>query len=493
MGKSSTLLLVLLLAAASSCNVRLVAFAEPKTIVVPDDYTTIGAAVEHANPGDTIYVRRGRHPILNNGTLVINKTLSIIGEDAATTFLTGPGFAYESYPTGMKCDKPKYTLLNFDVSPANFLIPPKVAIQVNADNFKISHVTIDNCDVGIIVSGNGTIITQTKMPSVYVTGSHSVISDNSITTLSVKGNYQNVTRNFGGIHIDGSFSMIAENMAQGDLVFIGSHNIIIRNTFSTVYLEHAHSNIICNNSLRCLWVGFYGHACSNNTICKNRLTGPGLWGILMGSGSHNIFHDNLISNYRGDHDGYGIAIGGYGQVAEHNMFYRNILINNNKHVSTNWEVLGAGNLWDNGKEGNYWDDYNGTDRNGDGIGDVPYIVKGVVWNEAAHGHVSFIFGQDNYPLMSPINIDSTPVELPEWISPPLNTQLEHNPSSSPNPTLETNSTLQSQQTEESPPTTWMIVAAGAAAIAGASMTLYFKKSRKTMNPAQVARKSEAVN
>jgi hypothetical protein len=45
------------------------------------------------------------------------------------------------------------------------------------------------------------------------------------------------------------------------------------------------------------------------------------------------------------------------------------------------------NFWDNGKEGNYWSSYNGTDDNRDGIGDTPYVV---VENDA-----------DRYPLMQP--------------------------------------------------------------------------------------------
>jgi hypothetical protein len=476
-GKSSALLLVILLLAASCYIARLHASVESKTIVVPDDYATIGAAVERAAPGDTIYVKRGRHAILGNETLVINKTLSIIGEDVATTFLIGPGSAYGSFPMGMKGDKPEYTLLSGETIPTNFLIPPKVAIQVNADNFKISQVTIDNCDVGIIVSGNGTEVSHTKMPSASVTGSHSVISDNIIASLSVKGHYQNVTRNFGSINIDGSFSIVAENTAHSDMHLTGSSNILIRNSFSTIYLEYAHSNIICNNSLSCLWIGFYGHTCSNNTVCKNRLIGPGIWGILMGAGSYNVFHDNLISNYRGDYSGYGIAIGGNHLVAEHNTFYRNILINNNRHVSTNWEVLGAGNYWDNGKEGNYWDDYKGTDSNGDGIGDVPYIVKGVKWDDTVNGPVSFVFGQDNYPLMSPFDIDTIPIELPEWAPPSLNPTPEPNPSPSPNPAPEPNPTPQSQLSEPFP-ITWALAAAGLVAVVVACIALKFDKIRK---------------
>ena len=77
-------------------------------------------------------------------------------------------------------------------------------------------------------------------------------------------------------------------------------------------------------------------------------------------------------------------------------------MNNNRNVGANWEILGAGNFWDNGVEGNYWDNYNGTDSNGDGIGDVPHIVEGCKRDDSTGMQVEFVFGQDNYPLMAPI-------------------------------------------------------------------------------------------
>lgn len=56
--------------------------ASPKTIVVPDDYPTIEAAIENATDGDTIFVKKG---IYEENPLQINKTLSLIGEGADFT------------------------------------------------------------------------------------------------------------------------------------------------------------------------------------------------------------------------------------------------------------------------------------------------------------------------------------------------------------------------------------------------------------------------
>jgi nitrous oxidase accessory protein NosD len=58
-------------------------------------------------------------------------------------------------------------------------------------------------------------------------------------------------------------------------------------------------------------------------------------------------------------------------------------------------------FWDNGSEGNYWDNYTGLDENEDGIGDTPYIIDEN--------------NQDNFPLMEPVII----LEFPSWIILPL--------------------------------------------------------------------------
>jgi len=51
------------------------------------------------------------------------------------------------------------------------------------------------------------------------------------------------------------------------------------------------------------------------------------------------------------------------------------------------------NQWDNGTEGNYWDDYTGEDKNGDGIGDIPYHIIAETLPE------KITYNEDRYPLM----------------------------------------------------------------------------------------------
>ena len=97
---------------------------------------------------------------------------------------------------------------------------------------------------------------------------------------------------------------------------------------------------------------------SYNIFAGNKIEEAGLWGILMGSGSYNVFYGNLIANNGGlGHDGYGLALGEEdSESATNNLFFGNIFMNNSKNFGTNWQVIGS-NSFDNGKEGNYWDDY----------------------------------------------------------------------------------------------------------------------------------------
>jgi len=70
-------------------------------------------------------------------------------------------------------------------------------------------------------------------------------------------------------------------------------------------------------------------------------------------------------------------------LTKNNTIFYNDFINNTENANDSGK-----NIWDNGKHGNYWDDYKGPDKNNDGIGDTPYNIT--------NGN-----NKDNYPLMMP--------------------------------------------------------------------------------------------
>ena len=74
----------------------------------------------------------------------------------------------------------------------------------------------------------------------------------------------------------------------------------------------------------------------------------------------NQFRDNLVA-----YNGIGILFHNdwTGNVFRHNRFKGNVT-----QVAVNGATTAKRNLW----EGNFWDDYQGFDRDGDGVGDTPY-------------------------------------------------------------------------------------------------------------------------
>lgn len=87
MRKSAGLILLFCLLAVPLIADFSLAKAEDNTITVPDDFPTINQAIENATDGDTIFVHMGTY----NETLVIDKAVTLRGEDTNRTILNGNG------------------------------------------------------------------------------------------------------------------------------------------------------------------------------------------------------------------------------------------------------------------------------------------------------------------------------------------------------------------------------------------------------------------
>ena len=337
MGKSFAAMLVLIFLMASCLIMFLPVRADSRTIIVPDDYSTIQDAINAASEGDTIFVKKGTY---EEKTLEINKALSLIGEDADNTIIN----LHPQYNETWILTTPFRTYSN--------------AITIKANDVTLSNLTI-------VPEPGGDI---------SISGERNQIFGNKI----VGTNYQT------SLHVKNSFVVMAGN------------------TVSSIILENAHSNTISNNTCGYLQLGYANQTSTNNVISGNAFGGGPTYfrGILIVASSNNIFYNNYIANYRGwggVTDGYGVVLRSYnGVMAENNTFYHNSFTNNNKNVII--ESFAAGNFWDYGVEGNYWDDYNGTDSNRDDIGDTPYVINSD--------------NIDNYPLMAPFDIENNTVVLP---------------------------------------------------------------------------------
>jgi parallel beta-helix repeat protein len=117
---------------------------------------------------------------------------------------------------------------------------------------------------------------------------------------------------------------------------------------------------------------YYHH--SQNLI-KNNIFRNNELGMSMIMSDHNVIRNNTYEN----NSGHAIEISTCEGGGVYNLFYQNNFIDNNStHKSDTMQVLNgcwARNLWHNNGNGNYWSDYKGSDKDGNGIGDEIYLIS----------------------------------------------------------------------------------------------------------------------
>ena len=163
------------------------------------------------------------------------------------------------------------------------------------------------------------------------------------------------------IIIDGAGYALQGNGSGKGMNLSGRTNVTVRNT-----------------QIQDFEYGIYLYSSDHNSISGNSIVndsyGIMLGYILDGDSCYNSISGNTITANNED----GIVLC---HESSNNTIYHNNFADNTKQVnSPHFE-----NIWDNGIEGNYWSNFNGTDENYDGIGDS--------WYEIDENNT------DHYPLM----------------------------------------------------------------------------------------------
>jgi len=342
--------------------------ASPHVIHVPTDFPTIQEAINNSTDGDTILVRNGTY----YEHVVIDKSISLVGEDRDLTIVDGEG-------TGS--------------------VISVTANNVNINGFTIQSSGSTDSDSGIYVISSGNnishnIITNNKNGIYLHHSSKNVISDNNISNNDWYGIYlyyssknvisdNNAYSNYNdGIYLYySSDNVVSDNNIysnnNGINLYYSSDNVVSGNNVSNndcgIWIcQLSSNNVISNNNAYSNYNGIYLYYSSNNVVSSNNASSNNDYGIYLHHSSNNVISNNNISN-----NVYGIYL--Y-YSSNNNTIYLNNFINNTDQVWTD-----SVNAWDNGKEGNYRSDYTGQDLNEDGIGDTPHVIDEN--------------NQDNCPLM----------------------------------------------------------------------------------------------
>jgi len=356
--------------------IALVTTTSASTITVDDDlmdcpfanYTSIQPAINNATDGDTILVYNGTY----RENVIVNKMLNLTGIGMPTIDGMNKG-------NTVKIEANNCMIKNF-----------KIINSSSAWNIAGIHITSSNN-----IIANNTISSNNGHGIGIYSGTNEIYSN----TLSSNG--------WAGVGIySGSNTIYSNNIhdnENGFRLFESGSNVI-------------HSNIIKNNDY-----GFYHYASSSNTIYSNIISSSSADAFYIWSSSDNKIYDNEISGsdkgfeiwiYSSRNSIYennitnnnkGVYIYYPGWASNNNLFYHNNLIENSENntwdeCSNNWYSAAL-------EEGNYYDDYGGTDENEDGIGDTPY-------------NISVGDNQDLYPLMeSYVEVKNKPPVASFYFSP----------------------------------------------------------------------------
>jgi len=347
------------------------------TIIVPDDYSTIQEAINVAGPGDTIFVRAGTY----YEHVVVNKAVSLIGEDREKTVIDGYGAGTVITVEASNLAIKGFTIKNSGELDYGVYVASQtnVTIQNNnvanndygiwlasSSNNNISGNNITNNDYGIWLasSSNNNISGNIFVnDGLFVYDSYMIFVENNtvngkslvylegVTDYSVKDAGQVVLNRCNKIRVEN----LNLSKTEGAIELWETNNTIIQKNNITnndygIYLYSSNNNNISGNNITNNDYGIYLYSSNNNNISGNNITNNGNAILLASSSNNNISGNNITANNYGGiwlwESSNNNNISGNNITNNLNAIYLSVSSNNNNisgnNITNNYEGIYLG-------------------------------------------------------------------------------------------------------------------------------------------------------
>lgn len=379
--------------------------------------TPLQPVIEAAAPGDTVRLAAGRHA----GPVVIDRTLSLIGEPGAV--VTGPGTGSVVTVTA-----PDVRIHGLQISGSGTdlaAMDSAILVQESAPRADVrdNHL-VDNL-FGVYLHGAGDSIVQDN-----------VIAGFKDMRLAEAGNGVTLWNAPGSEVIGNAIS----HGRDGIYVRVSSRNTFQDNTFSdlrfAIHYMYTHDSRVIGNTSRGNHVGWaimfskgleirdnvsindrdHGlmlNATNDSHVVGNIVRNGGEKCVFIYNANQNRFVDNW---FEGCPIGVHFTAGSDGNTLSGNAFVAN---------RTQIKYVGTRHLdWASEGRGNYWSDHPAYDLDGDGIADRPYrpndVMDEILWTLpqakvlASSPAVQMVrWAQARFPALSPGGVvDSAPLMRP---------------------------------------------------------------------------------
>lgn len=315
-----------------------------ETLNVPEDCATIQGAINAAYDGDTILVSSGTY----YENLVVNKTVSLIGENVATTILFGGsaspvinitmndsyvgGFAITGGSMGILLGSTYLDRTSQNTIFGNHITNTGTGIYVTEYSSRNS-ILVNNIEAGIGISLNSDNNTVCEN---NITGNGSgnrayagILTGDAIADWHMgndisRNKIQNSTY---GIYLYGgssSYGGLNYNLLEGNEIASNDYGIFV---MASIRNEIIGNNVTANLAGITLYpeaLGHYGYWASNgNMLSENNVTNNQYGILIRGCANNDVIMNDITGN------DYGIDLGWVDNMGEYRYSQENRIVGNN--------------------------------------------------------------------------------------------------------------------------------------------------------------------